>query len=95
MSIARRLKRVSPVALARRVFGRPAPGDATYYGIFSRESGELLRSFDSRDDAVAARRAIVKAEPDRGGSLAIVRFDERGRPLETWSGEELRDPVDR
>ena len=59
-----------------------------YYGIFSRKTARLLRSYDSEDEAVAALRAALRAEPEAESFLALLEYDDRGRYL-----QEIRVPV--
>jgi hypothetical protein len=65
-------------------------GLQVYYGIFSRKTARLLRSYESQDEAVAAVRSALRAEPRAEGLLALMQFDEDGREMQVWSGSELR-----
>ncbi len=61
-----------------------------YYGIFSRKTARLLRSYDSEDEAIAAVRSALRAEPEAEGFLALMQFDEDGGAVQEWSGIQLR-----
>ncbi len=72
-----------------------APGGyscgTVYYGIFSRKTARLLRSYDSKDDTVAALRSALRAAPEARSFLAVMQFDEDGSCLQDWSDNGLRD----
>jgi hypothetical protein len=59
------------------------------YGIVSLESGTVLHSFDSDNEAFAAAQKILNSEPEAIDNLGIARFDGSGKAVESWSGEIL------
>ncbi len=67
------------------------PCGTVYYGIFSRKTARLLRSYDSKDDTVAALRSALRAAPEARSSLAVMQFDEDGSCLQEWSDNGLGD----
>lgn len=59
------------------------------YSIFN-STGNLVDAFEERDAAIAALRAIVKAEPDAADSVFVVAQDEEGNMVgETIYGSSL------
>jgi len=76
--------------LHRRRQHRPGRRRNVYYGIFSRKTARLLRSYDSEDEAIAAVRSALRAEPEAEGFLALMQFDEDGGAVQEWSGIQLR-----
>ena len=64
-----------------------------YYGLFSRKTARLLRSYASEDEAFAAARTALSAEPELAAFLAVVEFDEDGRCVREWSGSKLLELV--
>jgi hypothetical protein len=59
------------------------------YSIFD-STGNLVDAFEERDAAIAALRAIVKAEPDAADEVFIVAQDDEGNMVgETIYGSSL------
>jgi hypothetical protein len=59
------------------------------YSILSLESGSILESYRTEDNAMEAASRIYHAEPDARESFAVVVFDDGGMPVETLAGDDL------
>jgi hypothetical protein len=63
------------------------------YAIFSLESGNVLRWFDSHEVAIDVLKRILETEPDAISSTGLMHFDRAGRPQWSLHGQELIDAL--
>lgn len=65
------------------------------FGIFSLDSANALRWFDSEEAAFHGVRQILADEPGAIDSVGVMAFDEQGHPVTSWHGQELMSAVRR
>ena len=52
-------------------------------------TGNLIDSFDDESEALAALDAIVHADPDAAGEVALIEYDDEGMPVRDAVGPDL------
>lgn len=63
------------------------------HSIISTETGDLLATYPSREDAFRALTAAIDEDPATLDGVAIAVFDEAGRPVRSIQGDALRHAV--
>jgi hypothetical protein len=63
------------------------------YSILSTDNADVLATYPTRDEALAAVAVAARADARRVDVVAVVAFDEDGMPQGALEGDELRSEL--